>query len=75
MKNHLVECWECLSFILDFGSYIVSIAGPTKIGALIRSKMFLSLEVTLCLFNITVVHEMLLSCMERCFKLLHGNVG
>ena len=47
------------SCILDFGTYIVSIAGPTKTRTLIRSKMFLSLEVALYVFesNITIVHE------------------
>ena len=37
---------------LDWGSYIISIAktASKKIGALIRSKKFLSPEVALCLY-------------------------
>ena len=48
---------------LDWGSYIISIAktASKKIGALIRSKKFLSPEVALCLYKST-----LQSCMEYC---------
>ena len=47
-----------LSYKLDWGSYIISIA---KIGALICSMKFLSLEVTLYLAKFTMQ-----TCMEYC---------
>ena len=48
---------------LDWGSYIISIAktASKKIGALIRSKKFLSHEVALYLYK-----SILQSCMEYC---------
>ena len=48
---------------LDWGSYIISIAktASKKIGALIRSMKFLSLEVALYLYKSTIR-----PCMEYC---------
>ena len=48
---------------LDWGSYIISIAkiASKKIGALIRSMKFLSLEVALYLYKSTICR-----CMEYC---------
>ena len=48
---------------LDWGSYIISVAktAPKKIGALIRFMKFLSLEVALYLYKLTI-HP----CMEYC---------
>ena len=54
---------------LDWGSYIISIAktDSMKIGALIRSKKFLSPEVSLYLYKSTI-H----SCMEYCCHVWAG---
>ena len=54
---------------LDWGSYIISIAKTTtkKIGALIRSMKFLSLEVVLYLYKSTIQ-----PCMEYCCHVLAG---
>ena len=48
---------------MDWGSYIISITktGAKKIGALILSMKFLSLEVTLYLYKSTMQ-----PCMEYC---------
>ena len=58
-----------LSSKLDWGSYIISIAKTTskKIGALIRSKKFLSPEVALSLFKSTIR-----PCMEYCCHVWAG---
>ena len=55
-KKHLLRCWGWLSLLLDWGSYIVSIAktASKKIGALIRSMKFLSPEVALYLYKSTI---------------------
>ena len=52
---------------LDWGSYIISIAktASKKIGALIRSMKFLSLEVALYLY--TTMHGIPLSCLGWCW--------
>ena len=49
---------------LDWGSYIISIAktASKKIGALIGSMKFLSLEVTLCLYTSTIQPVMEYCC-------------
>ena len=54
---------------LDWGSYIISIAktASKKIGALIRSVKFLSLEVALYLYKSTI-HP----CMEYCCHVWTG---
>ena len=54
---------------LDWGSYIISIAktASKKIGALIRSMMFLSPEVALCLYKSTIR-----TCMEYCCHVWAG---
>ena len=56
-----------LSSNLDWGSYIISIAktASKKIGALIRSMKFLSLEVALYLY--TTMHGIPLSCLGWCW--------
>ena len=57
------------SSILDWGSYIISIAktASKKIGALIRSMKFLSSEIALYLYKSTVP-----PCMEYCCHVLAG---
>ena len=57
------------SFKLDWGSYIISIAktASKKIGALICSMKFLSLEIALYLYKFTI-H----SCMEYCCHVWAG---
>ena len=54
---------------LDWVSYIISIAktASEKIGALIRSMKFLSLEVALYLYKSTI-H----SCVEYCYHIWVG---
>ena len=54
---------------LDWGSYIISIAktASKKIGALIRSMKFLSLEVALYLYKSTIC-----PCMEYCCHVRGG---
>ena len=54
---------------LDWGSYVISIAktASKKIGALIRSMKFLSLEVTQCLYKSTIC-----PCMEYCCHIWAG---
>ena len=54
---------------LDWGSYIISIAktASKKIGALIRSMKFLSLEVALYLYKSTIR-----PCMEYCCHVWAG---
>ena len=56
-----------LSSNLDWGSYIISIdkTASKKIGALIRSMKFLSLEVALYLY--TTMHGIPLSCLGWCW--------
>ena len=58
-----------LELKLDWGSYIVSIAktASKKIGALIRSMKFLSLEVALDLYKSTIR-----PCMEYCCHVWAG---
>ena len=64
MRNNVLKCFG-LSFSsnLDWGSYIISVVktASKKIGALIRSMKFLSLEVALY----TVLHEILWSYLGR----------
>ena len=54
---------------LDWGSYIISIAKTAfkKIGALIRSMKFFSLEVTLYVYKSTIQR-----CMEYCCHVWAG---
>ena len=54
-KKHLLRCWDWTWINLDWGSYIISIAKTSsmKIGALICSMKFLSLEVALYLYKST----------------------
>ena len=54
---------------LDWGSYMISIAksASKKIGALIRSMKFLSLEVALYLYKSTIY-----PCMEYCCHVWSG---
>ena len=56
---------------LDWGFYIISIAktASKKIGALIRSMMFLSPEVVLYLYKFTIC-----PCMEYCCHVWAGQV-
>ena len=59
---------------LDWGSYIISIAktASKKIGALIRSMMFLSPEVVLYLYKVTICPCMvLLSSLGWSGHLIH----
>ena len=57
---------------LDWGSYIISIAktASKKIGALIRSMKFLSLNVALYLYKSTISQ-----CMEYCCHDWAGALG
>ena len=55
-KSSFKMLWLTFSSKLDWGSYIISIAktASKKIGALIRSMKFLSLEVALYLYKSNV---------------------
>ena len=57
-KSSFKMLWLTFSSKLDWGSYIISIAktASKKIGALIRSMKFLSLEVPLYLYESTNTH-------------------
>ena len=65
-KNHLVRCWGWFSLPNWIGavSCIISIAktASRKIGALIRSLKFLSLEVDLCFCQCTTRPSMEYCC-------------
>ena len=70
-KNHLLRCWDWLTFSckLDWGFYIISIAKTAfeKIGALIRSMKFLSPDVVFYLYKSTIR-----PCMEYCCHVCAG---
>ena len=68
-KSSLKMLWLTFFSKLDWGSYIISIAktASKKIGALIRSMKFLSLEVALYLCKSTIC-----PCMEHCCHIWAG---
>ena len=68
-KSSFKMLWLTFSCKLDWGSYIISIAktAAMKIGALIRSVKFLSLEVALYLYK-----SIIRACMEYCCHVWAG---
>ena len=69
-KNHFLRCWGWLSLLNWIrGSYIISIGknASKKIGALVRSMKFLSLEVVLDLYKSTIQ-----PCVKNCCYVWDG---
>ena len=64
-ENNLLGCWDWLSFLNWIGAFAKITS--KKIGDLIRSMKFLSLEVALYLYKSTI-H----SCMEYCCHVWTG---
>ena len=62
-ENHLLRCWGWLPLLNWIGSYIISIVktASKNIGALICSMKFLSPEIALYLYKVTIY-----PCMEYC---------
>ena len=74
-KSLFKMLWLTFSSKLDWGSYVISIAKTTskKIGTLIRSVKFLSLEVALYIYHMPM-YGILLSRLGWCPQLLLGFV-
>ena len=69
LKNHLVRCWSCPSFLNWIGALTLSLvkSASKKIGALICSVKFVSPKVALYLYKSIILH-----CMEHCCHVWAG---